>query len=183
MQLSIDGFVAGPKGEMDWLTWNWDEEIKKYVNDLTDNIGCILMGRKMTDGFIGYWNSTIASPDNPEYAFGKKMIDTPKVVFSKTLEKSTWENTLLAKGDISEEINRLKKQPGKDIMAYGGANFVSSLVRQNLVDEYHLFINPVLAGNGMTIFNGMEQKMNLQLVKATPFECGIVVLCYRSGKE
>jgi dihydrofolate reductase len=178
MQLSIDGFVAGPNGEMDWMVWNWDDELKKYVNDLHEPVDCILLGGHMPEGFIPYWESVVADPNDPQFAFGKKMCDTPKVVFSKTIEKSKWNNTVLAKGDIVEEVKRLKEQPGSDIIAYGGANFVSNLIKFNLIDEYHLFINPVAIGNGMTIFKEIEQKKNLKLIKATPFECGIVVLNY-----
>jgi len=179
MQLSLDGFVAGPKGEMDWMVWNWDEELKKYVSDLTEPVDCILLGRKMTEGFISHWKSVISNPNNPEFPFGKKMYDTLKVVFSKTLEKSEWDNTVLAKGDISEEIKRLKKQPGKDIIAYGGASFVSNLIKHGLIDEYHLFINPVAIGNGMTIFKGLENKLDLKLVNSESFDCGIVILYYQ----
>jgi dihydrofolate reductase len=187
MQLSIDGFVAGLNGEMDWMTWNWDDEIKNYVNDLTDNIDCILLGGHMPAGFIPYWESVVADKENPqnrgigEYEFGKKMVNTPKVIFTKTIEKSIWDNTILAKGDITEEVNRLKAQKGKDIITYGGANFASNLIKHNLIDEYHLFINPTVIGSGMTIFKEIEQKLNLKLIKANPFECGIVVLCYEPG--
>jgi dihydrofolate reductase len=99
-------------------------------------------------------------------------------VFSKSLDKSKWDNTVLAKGDLVDEIAKLKKQDGKDIIAYGGATFVSGLVKQGLIDEYHLFINPVAIGKGMTIFKELEVKQNLTLVKATPCDCGIVVLRY-----
>ncbi len=179
MQLSIDGFVAGPNGEMDWMTWNWGDDIKKYVIDLTGSIDCILLGGHMPAGFIPYWESVAADPANPEYPFGKIMCDTPKVVFTKTMEKSLWDNTVLAKGDIAKEVNQIKVQTGKDIIAYGGANFASNLIKYNLIDEYHLFINPTAIGNGMTIFKEIEQNLNLKLVKATPFDCGIVVLRYQ----
>jgi dihydrofolate reductase len=182
VQLSVDGFVAGPNGEMDWMTWNMDDGLKKYINDLTDSVDCILLGRKMTGGFVQYWESVVQEPGNPEYEFGKKMCDTHKVVFSKTLEKSEWENTDLAKGDISAEVNRLKNQPGKGIIAYGGAGFVSSLIRHDLIDEYHFFINPAIIGSGMSIYKNIEKRMNLDLVKATAFECGIVVLHYQPAR-
>ncbi|BAU56061.1 dihydrofolate reductase family protein [Mucilaginibacter gotjawali] len=181
MQLSVDGFVAGPNGEMDWMSWNWGDDIKQYVTDLTHSIDCILLGGHMPGGFIPYWESVAANPDNPQYAFGKLMTDTPKVVFTKTIEKSEWNNTVLAKGDLIEEVNNLKAQPGKDIITYGGANFASNLIKNNLIDEYHLFINPTIISRGMPIFKYTEQKMNLKLVKAIPFECGIAVLCYQAG--
>jgi dihydrofolate reductase len=178
MQLSIDGFVAGPNGEMDWMTWNWDDELKQYVTDLTEPVDTILLGRNMPEGFIGYWKTVAANPEDPQYPFGKKMYDTHKVVFTKTLEASTWENTVLAKGDITEEVNKLKNQKGGDIIAYGGANFVSNLIKHNLVDEYQLFINPVVLGDGMAIFKDVQQRLNLKLIKVTPFSCGIVAMVY-----
>ncbi|HEY8781694.1 MAG TPA: dihydrofolate reductase family protein [Mucilaginibacter sp.] len=188
MHLSLDGFVAGPNGEMDWVTWTWDDEIKNYVNDLIDSSDCILLGGHMPAGFVPYWESVVADPQSPQHGvggteFGKKMVDTPKVVFTKTIEKSTWHNTVLAKGDITEEVNKLKAQAGKDLIAYGGANFASSLIKYNLIDEYHLFINPTAIGNGMTIFKEAGQKVNLKLVKATPFSSGIVVLQYQAAKN
>jgi dihydrofolate reductase len=176
MQLSLNGFVAGPNGEMDWMTWNWDDALKKYVTDLTAPVDCIIMGRKLAQGFIPYWADVASRPDDPQFLFGKIMHDTPKVVFTKTLEKSEWENAVLAKGNLADEINNLKKQEGSDIIVYGGANFVANLIEDGLVDELHLFINPAAIGNGMSIFNN---KKNFKLVKATPFECGIVVLNYQ----
>ena len=178
MQLSIDGFVAGPNGEMDWMSWNWGDDIKAYVTELTDSSDCMLLGGHMPGGFIPYWESVAANPEDFQYEFGKKMCDMPKVVFTKTIEKSIWANTVLAKGDITEEINVLKAQPGNGIIAYGGANFASSLIKYNLIDEYHLFINPTAVGTGMAIFNALESKLNLKLAKATAFDCGIVALCY-----
>ena len=178
MQVSIDGFAAGTQGEMDWMVWNWDDSLKNYVIDLTDSIDSILIGRKMADGFITHWAGVAANPSNPEYSFGKKMTDAYKVVFTKTLENSTWENTDLAKGDLETEINRLKNQSGKDIIVYGGGNIVSNLIKHGLIDEYHLFVNPTILGTGMPIFQDLEDRSKMKLISAKPFECGIVVLCY-----
>lgn len=178
MQITLDGFVAGPNGELDWMSFSWDDEIKKYVNDLTDSIDTILMGRKMTDGFVSYWTDVVKNPDNPEYSFARKMVDIPKVVFTKTLDKSNWENTRLAKGNIIEEVEKLKKQNGKDIIVYGGASFVSSLIKNNLIDEYNLVINPAVIGKGMTIFNSIEQTRHLKLVNSKQFSSGEVLLKY-----
>jgi dihydrofolate reductase len=179
MQLSLDGYVAGPNGEMDWMTWNWDDELKKYVTDLTDSMDTILMGRKMAGGFNAHWTNAASNPEDPSYAFAKIMVDTPKFVFSKTLDKSEWENTSIAKGDIAEEVKKLKNRNGKDIIAYGGAGFVSNMISQGLIDEYHLFVNPAVIGHGMPIFQEIEEKKGLKLVKAAPFSCGIVVLVYQ----
>lgn len=178
MQMTIDGFVAGPNGELDWMQWNWSDDIKKYVTELTDSVDTILLGQKMTDGFVSHWSNVTKNPDNPEYTAAKKFVELPKIVFSRTLNKSIWDNTELAKGDYVEYINELKEKSGKDIIVYGGADFVSSLVRKNLIDEYHLFINPTAIGKGMVIFNNLEEKLNLKLVNSSAFECGIVLNKY-----
>ncbi len=177
VQITVDGFVSGPNGELDWMTWNWDDGLKEYVDDLTDSVDTILMGRKMTDGFISYW--TNVNPESEEYPFARKMVEKPKVVFTKTLAKTVWDNTTLAKGDLTEEVNRLKKQNGKDIIVYGGAEFVSSLIKNNLIDEYYLFVNPAVLGKGMTIFGGIQNKSYMQLLRSKTFDCGIVLNQYQ----
>ncbi len=180
VQMSVDGFTGGPKGELDWMSWDSGDKFEKYVNDLTDSVDSIILGRKMTDGFITYWSDVVENkPDSPEFEFANKMMDKPKVVFTKTLDKSEWVNTSLAKGDLVEEINSLKKQPGKDIIVYGGANFVSSLIKKNLIDEYHLFINPVAIGSGLTIFGELKNYFKLRLAQSTHYENGIVVNVYK----
>ncbi len=177
-QMTVDGYIAGPAGELDWTVWNWDEALKQYVTDLTVPVDCIVLGRKLAEGFIPYWANVAANPEHPEFTAGQKFTDTPKVVFTKTLDTSPWPNTLLAKGDLVDEITNLKKQPGNDLIAYGGAAFVSSLIQHGLIDEFHLFINPAAIGTGLTIFKNLDNKQNLTLVKATSFTCGIVVLNY-----
>ena len=183
VQMSIDGFIAGPNGEMDFMVWNWDDELKQYVTDITEPVDCIILGRKLAEGFIPHWANVAANPDHPEFAAGKKFTDTPKVVFTQTLNQSAWENTVLAKGSLVDEITKLKKQNGQDIIAYGGATFVSALIKQGLIDEFHLFINPTAIGNGMTIFKALTGKQNLALVKSTAFDCGIVGLNYRPKRD
>ena len=175
-QTSIDGYVGGPNGELDFMTWNWSDDIKKYVNDLHETIDTILLGRKMTDGFVGHWAGVLNNPEDPSYAFAKVMIDTPKVVFTKTLEKSEWINTTLAKGDLTEEVNKLKQQDGKDLIVYGGASFDAALIKAGLIDELHLFVNPSSVGKGLPIFT---EKATYKLADAKAFECGIVVLVYK----
>lgn len=178
VQMTVDGFVAGPNGEMDFGVWDWDDALKEYVTDLLAPVDCIVLGRHLAEGFIPHWASVAADPSHPEYSAGRKFTDTPKVVFSRTLETSVWENTVLATGDLADEINARKAQPGQDIIAYGGATFVASLVKHNLIDDYHLFVNPAAIGRGLSIFSALEGKQALTLVKAIPFACGIVVLHY-----
>ena len=177
MQMTIDGFVAGPNGEQDWLVWDWDEALNAYVDQITQSVDCILLGRVLAQGFIPYWASVAADPDKTD-ASAEFFHNTPKVVFSNTLESSEWEHTTIAKDDLATEIGELKAQPGQDIIAYGGATFVSNLIKQNLIDEYHLFVNPVALGEGMSIFGKVEAKYNLKLVSSQSFACGIVALHY-----
>ena len=170
--MTIDGFIAGPNGEMDFLERNWDDELKKHVGAITAPVDCIVLGRKLAQGFIPYWAS------HPDEEGADKFNHTNKVVFTQTLSKSEWERTVLAKGNLVDEITRLKKQAGQDIIAYGGATFVSALVKHGLIDEFHLFVNPTAIGNGMSIFKELDRTQNLKLVKCTSFDCGIVVLHY-----
>jgi len=181
--MSVDGYIAGPNGEMDWLVWNWDDKLKKYVNELTEPVDTILLGRKMTEGFISYWTDAMTKPDNPDYAFAKKMIETPKIVFTKTLKKSQWANTDIATGDLTDEINKLKSQKGKDIIVYGGASFDSSLITAGLIDEFQLFVNPAAIGNGLSIFKDLNKKQKFTLIKSIAFDSGIVLHHYEPKRE
>jgi dihydrofolate reductase len=182
VQMSVDGYIAGPNGEMDWLVWNWDDKLKEYVNELTESVDSILLGRKMAEGFISHWSDVMTKPDHPDYTFAKKMIEIPKVVFTKTLNKSEWVNTDIATGDLTDEINKLKRQNGKDIIVYGGASFDSSLIKAGLIDEFYLFVNPAAIGNGITIFKDLNEMLKFTLAKSIPFDCGVVLLHYEAKR-
>ena len=116
------------------------------------------------------------------------MVDTPKVVFTKTLDKSTWNNTALAKGNLAEEIANLKKQSrslsgGKDMIVYGGAGFVSSLIKEGLIDEYHLIVNPTAIANGMTIFNSLDTIKKFSPIQSKLYPGGKTVLSYKPKND
>ncbi|MDO6519541.1 dihydrofolate reductase family protein [Zobellia uliginosa] len=173
IQLSIDGFISGPNGEMDWIIWNWDEKLKNFVKEITESTDTIVLGRKLAEGFIPHWKS------NKELEGAEKINNSNKIVFTKTLENTEWENTLLEKGDLVEKIEKLKSSTGYDIIAYGGGEFVSSLIKENLIDEYYFFINPSILGKGMPIFKKANYKTELKLEGAKAYECGITVLIYK----
>ena len=116
MQVSLDGFVAGAKGEMDWMISNWDEALLKYVTEITEPVDTIILGRKLAQGFIDHWANAAKNTETVQ-DFEKKMHLTPKVVFTKTLTDNNWAYTQLAKGNLVGEIKKLKKQKGKDIIA------------------------------------------------------------------
>ncbi|WP_026933289.1 dihydrofolate reductase family protein [Christiangramia echinicola] len=174
IQLSIDGFISGPNGEMDWMIWNWDDQLKDFVAKLTESTDTIILGRKLAEGFIPHWKS------NKDLEGADKINNSKKIVFTKTLESTEWENTILEKGDLANKIRELKSSAGNDIIAYGGGEFVSSLIKENLIDEYYFFINPSILGSGMPIFQKADYKNELKLKKAKAYECGITVLNYLS---
>lgn len=182
VQMTIDGFVAGPNGELDWMIFGPDEEGVVVVNEWTDSSDTILLGRKMIDGFMNYWESVLEKPESPEYSFAEKMVGYQKFVFSRTLEESIWKNTTLIRGELVAAVNEIKNREGKDILVYGGANFVSNLVKENLIDEYNLVINPAAIGKGLTIFSSLENTMRLQLIKSQSFSNGKVANTYLPQK-
>lgn len=179
VQMTVDGYIAGPNGEMDFMVWNWDDALKQYVETIAAPVDCIVLGRKLAEGFIPHWAGVAANPDDEDFIAGKKFTDTHKVVFTKTLNQSEWNNTVLAKGDLVDEITQLKNQEGNDIIAYGGATFVSDLIHHKLIDEFHLFINPVAIGNGMPIFKELDSKQDLALVKSTSLNA-VLLFCITS---
>jgi dihydrofolate reductase len=184
MQLSLDGFVGGPNGELDWMVWEWDAILKNYVTDLTNSADTFLMGRATGEGMAVYWPTVASNPESSEEDkwIAEKLNNLPKVIFSRTVTSINWTNARVA-NDIVEEVKELKKEPGKDIIIYGGAGIVSSFIRENLIDEYHLFVNPVIIGKGKTIFSQVNEQMKLKLVNTTVSTTGIVILHYQPLKE
>jgi dihydrofolate reductase len=142
MQVTVDGNVAGPEGQLDWMTFDMDAGLLAFINHLTDTSDTILLGRKMTPGFIKYWEQVLTQKDSPEYDFAQKMVGLPKIVFSKTLQHVEGKNVRVENGDLVAAVTQLKSQPGKDIVVYGGATFVSSLIEHGLIDEMNFFRHP-----------------------------------------
>jgi dihydrofolate reductase len=185
MQVSIDGFVCGSEGQMDWTVWNWDDELKNYVKELMTPADSFIIGRVLYEGMSNYWPAAEINPDTDEESrmAAKAFNSMPKHVFSKTLTSADWTNAIIEKGELVETINRLKNQEGGDIMLYGGVSMVSSFIQHNLIDEYHLFINPTAIGKGRSIFGNLNENLGLKLVKSQAFSCGIVVLHYAPVNE
>jgi len=176
--MTIDGFVAGPNGELDWmwLSGNRDESMFQRVIELADSCDTILLGRKMTGGFIDHWENVVDNqPDSPEQPLAQLMVNLRKVVFSRTQTAINGRNLEVENGELAAAVHRLKKEPGKDIIVYGGASFASSLISQHLIDEYYIFLNPVAIGNGLSIFK--ERKI-LTLESSTAYKNGKVLNKY-----
>src|SRR5882762_10421829 len=176
MQITVDGFVAGPEGQLDWMTWDMDDKLMSFITHLTDTSDTILLGRIMTDGFVKYWEDSLTKPDGPVYPFARKMVEYPKIAFSQTVSKIEGQNVRVESGPIVEAVNGLKNQPGKDIVVYGGATFVSSLIENGLIDEFNFFVNPVAIGEGRRVFGARKK---LKLTASTAYSCGIVVNTYQ----
>ncbi len=177
MDVTVDGFVAGPQGQQDWLTGWWGEDneddLLSFEYRFTDASDTILLGRKAAEDFSKYWEGVKA--DSPEYPFARRMVDTPKIVFSSTLKSHPGKNVRVENGPLVEAVNQLKQQSGKDIIAYGGATFVSSLLENELVDELNFLVSPVAIGQGMRIFSARRP---LKLESSTAYTNGVVVNTY-----
>lgn len=152
IQMTIDGFVAGPDGQLDWM-WipgERDASVREKIIELADSCDTILLGRNMTRGFIDHWENIFNNqPDAPEQLLAQRMVNMCKIVFSRTQTAITGKNLEVENGDLAIAVQALKKQPGKDIMVYGGASFVSSLISLNLIDEYFIFRNRSRLAKGL----------------------------------
>lgn len=182
MQMTLDGLIEGPRGELDWAAKE-DAETWGDHFDLMRSADTLLLGRVMYPAFERYWR---AAPTNPsstkneiEYA---RLADTvQKIVFSRALEKVEWKNTRIIKDHIAEEIQKLKQQPGGNMVLLGGAGLASTFVNLGLIDEYHLIVNPLVLGGGKRLFKDVKERHQLKLISTKTLSSGKVVLHY--GKD
>ncbi|SOD98005.1 Dihydrofolate reductase [Spirosoma fluviale] len=185
MHVSLDGFVCGPNGEQDWMTMDDDEVGHYLIPDLQKTVDTMLVGRVLYQGFASFWPTVTNNPETPPELvdFANWMNTTPKVVFSKTLTTVDWQNARLAKADVATEIATLKQQPGGDMVVFGGAEFVSSLAKLDLVDEYRIKLEPIVLGTGKALFKDVTERIKLTLTKAKSFDSGVVGLYYQVRRE
>lgn len=177
--ITLDGYFAGPNGEIDWFFWS--EEMEKSAIDLISTVDTLLFGRVTYELMASYWPS--ASPPTEDPIIIDKMNNLPKIVFSKTMERVEWKNTRLIKEITSEEILKMKKQPGKNMVIYGSGSIVSTFMNMGLIDEYHLFVNPVILGVGKPLFKSTKDRHNLELVNTKVFTNGVVLLDYQTDRK
>lgn len=176
--VSLDGFFAGPKGEIDWFVW--DKETAEYSIQQLNSIDTILFGRTTYDLMAGYWPTPEAVKNDPIIA--EKMNDLPKVVFSTKLEKVEWKNSRLVKGNIIDSTLKLKKRPGKDMVIFGSGSIVSQFTQHGLIDEYRIFVNPIVLGSGKFQFKDLNERLKLKLLSTKTFQCGVVLLYYETKR-
>jgi dihydrofolate reductase len=176
MGVSLDGFIAGPHGEIDWSAP--DEELHRFHNEQTRELGVELCGRRLYEEMV-YWETADQNPSASEYEleFARIWQSLPKVVFSTTLEQVEG-NARLAGEGVGEEVAKLKQAPGKDL-AVGGAGLASACIELGLVDEYRLFVSPVVLGGGTPYFPSLERRIDLELVETRTFGSRVVYLRYR----
>jgi len=202
MSISVDGFVAGPNGELDWVFRSASEASTQWLVELFEQVGLHAIGHRSYD-MADYWPSST-------HPLARTMNEIPKAVFSRSghvllpsMEKTTvalnaatkagrledaaaiqaamdsWTHPIMAGQDLVADIQRLKAEDGKPILAHGGASFASSLIAANLVDVFHLAVHPVVLGRGLSIFAGLENPVDLKLVNLKQFDTGALIKTYR----
>jgi dihydrofolate reductase len=176
MSVSLDGFIAGPNGEIDWGAP--DEELHRFHNERVLEFGAHLLGRRLYEEML-YWETADANPSAADYEleFARIWQEMPKVVFSRTLE-SVEGNAELASGDVAEEVARLKELPGKPL-SVGGAGLAASCLEHGLIDEFQLFVCPVVLGGGTPCFPPLSDRIGLELAETRTFGSRVVYVRYR----
>jgi Dihydrofolate reductase len=175
MMITLDGFFEGPHHEIDWHVV--DGEFNDYAWGVLNSVDLLLFGRLTYELMAAYWPSADALKEDPVTA--RLMNEHEKVVFSKTLKQVAWQNTRLVSTDIVSEVKRLKNQPGKDMVIFGSSDLCVPLVKANLIDEYHLLVNPVVLGSGKSLYAGLGQRLNLKLINTRQFSSGLIGLFYQ----
>jgi dihydrofolate reductase len=174
--MSLDGFIADGKGDMSWAH-KQDEEWNSFVAGNASGEGVLVFGRKTYDMMAGYWPTPMAAQNSPVVA--KRMNELQKIVFSRTMERASWQNTTLAEGELAVEMKRLKEQPGAGLVILGSASIVAQLSDARLIDEYQVALSPILLGGGKSMFAGLREKLPLKLVRSRSFQNGNVFLIYQ----
>jgi dihydrofolate reductase len=177
IMVTLDGYIAGPNGELDWAII--DEELHAFVNNEQRAIGVELYGRRTYEVMADFWPTAHLDPAAPAFVveFARIWQDMPKIVFSRTLTR-VGENTRLVRDNMVEEVQALKAQPGKSL-SIGGSGVASTFIRLGLIDEYGLYIHPVILGGGKALFPSLDASAPLRLVESRTFGSGVVFLRYR----
>jgi dihydrofolate reductase len=183
VHISLDGFVTGPNREMNWITM--DEEIADYVDKRIQATDAALYGRVTYEMIQSYWPSAGAEPgaSRHDIEHSKWYNNTHKIVLSKTLKEADVTNTEIISGNLSERINEIKKGAGSEILLFGSPTATHSLIEQDLIDGYWLFVNPVILGEGIPLFKGIKEKTKLKLLKTHQFASGVTELNYTLDRQ
>ena len=173
--VSLDGYFVDAHGDMSWAHKH-DPEWRAFTAENAGGGGVLLFGRKTYEMMASYWPTPAASQNDPAVARG--MNELPKIVFSRTLAEASWKNTTLVKSDPAAEVRRLKQEPGRALVIMGSGSVVAQLAQQGLVDEYQLVVNPLVLGQGRSLFAGVERTIALAPTRTRTFQNGNILLCY-----
>lgn len=176
--VTLDGYFEGPNHDLSWH--NVDSEFQQFAIEQLDTIDLILFGRVTYEMMAAYWTTEQAKTNDSIVA--GKMNSTAKIVYSKTLQKAEWSNTVLANEVVPSDILKLKIQNGKNIAIFGSSDLSLSFIKHNLVDEYRIMINPVVLGGGKRLFEGINNKLNLKLKNTRTFKSGNILFYYEPAK-
>ncbi len=183
MHISLDGFITGPNGEMDWITIN--EEIFDHVGKRISQCDTALYGRVTYQMMEGYWPTAADKPTATKHDIehSKWYSKAHKVVLSKTMNGTDLTNTTVISDNISDRINEVKQQKGEDILLFGSPTATHSLIHQNLIEGYWLFVNPIILGKGIPLFQDINDKIKLKLLTTRTFNSGVTELSYIVDEE
>lgn len=175
--VSLDGYFVDQNGDMGWAHADQqDAEWNEFVTGNASGGGTLVFGRVTYEQMASFWPTPVALQMMPVVA--ERMNNLPKIVFSRTLDKATWNKTTLLKDNIVEEIGKLKQAPGDGMAIMGSGTIVAQLAQAGLIDEYQLVVNPIVLGQGRTLFDGLPAKLPLKLTQSRTFGNGNVFLCY-----
>lgn len=174
--VTLDGYFSGKNGDISWAKAHEDPEFQEFTEESAKSGGMIVLGRKTYDLMASYWPTQQAKEQDPVVA--ERMNSLPKVVFSRTMDEADWSNTRVMKGDLPSAIRKLKKESSQDLIILGSGSLVSQLAAEDLIDEYQVVVNPVVLGEGRTMFDGVEEPVNLKLTESRAFGQGNVLLRY-----
>lgn len=181
LHASLDSFVEGPNGAMDigWIAY--DADLANHANKILSSADTVIWGRATYQMMHNYWPTMLSNPEASEHErnHAEWIEKTEKIVFSTTLDTVEWNNSRLVKDHVEEEINKLKQQPGKDMVILGSPRFAHYLMQLGLIDEYKITVSPVLLGSGLPLFQGIEQKTSLKLIENKTFASGAIGLHYQ----
>ena len=174
--VTVDGYFTDKTGDMSWAHQQ-DPEWNEFVAGNAKSGGELLFGRVTYELMASFWPTPFAASQFPEVA--EQMNKLPKVVFSRTLDQASWQNTRLLKGNLAEEVRKLKAEAGEHMVLMGSGSIISQLAPENLIDEYQMVVNPIVLGAGRTMFDGLKEKLKLKLTNSRTFGNGNVLLCYQ----
>ena len=183
MHTSLDGFVAGPNGEMNWI--KLDEAIFDFIATMTAQSDTALYGRVTYEMMQSYWPKAGEQPnaskhDKEHSAWYNKV---SKIVLSKTMSEKGLDNTIVISDHLKDKINKIKQQDGKNILIFGSPSASHSLMSEGLIDEFWLFVNPILLGKGMPLFKDVTETTKLKLIESKTFPCGVIALHYETKRN